>query len=108
MSTFSISVTVFVVDGTRRSHSPSVAGLLRNGRRNLSRAATVAQTAVIGRADDGRVAEPLSAIGVSIRRRVLNRKMFIFIFFCRQMTSAPFSRPIPIQDYSSDGDTDDE
>ncbi|XP_031350268.1 ubiquitin thioesterase trabid isoform X2 [Photinus pyralis] len=26
----------------------------------------------------------------------------------RQMTSAPFARPIPIQDYSSDGDTDDE
>lgn len=25
-----------------------------------------------------------------------------------QMTSAPFARPIPIQDYSSDGDTDDE
>ncbi|GLV35863.1 trabid [Carabus blaptoides fortunei] len=25
-----------------------------------------------------------------------------------QMTSAPFARPLPIQDYSSDGDTDDE
>jgi len=28
---------------------------------------------------------------------------------CRQMTSAPFTRPPPVQDYSSDGgDTDDE
>lgn len=52
--------------------------------------------------------ESLPAIGVSCFVSFFKSFTRFFYFDFRQMTSAPFARPIPIQDYSSEGDTDDE
>lgn len=40
---------------------------------------------------------------------LFDNKQLIFLFLCCSQTNeAPFSRPPTLQDYSSDGDTEDE